>query len=162
MSTNSGGTGRSRTMKASEFKAKCLGLMDEVAENGGEIVITKNGKPMAKLTAFHDRPRSLFGAGRGRMEILGRHHQSFGCRMGGSVRSGPGDQSMTIADTHTLVWLWTGDEQLDPDPRRTRSRRICEAALGVGILFSSKRAWPRAATPAGLETRRGEQHCFTS
>ena len=71
MSTNSGGTGRSRTMKASEFKAKCLGLMDEVAENGGEIVITKNGKPVAKLTAFHDRPESLFGAGRGRMEILG-------------------------------------------------------------------------------------------
>ena len=71
MSTNSGGTGRSRTMKASEFKARCLGLMDEVAENGGEIVITKNGKPVAKLTAFHDRPESLFGAGRGRMEILG-------------------------------------------------------------------------------------------
>ena len=71
MSTNSGGTGRSRTMKASEFKAKCLGLMDEVAENGGEIVITKNGKPVAKLTAFHERPKSLFGAGRERMKILG-------------------------------------------------------------------------------------------
>ena len=43
MTANSADTGQSRTMKASEFKAKCLGLMDEVAENGGEIVITKNG-----------------------------------------------------------------------------------------------------------------------
>ena len=71
MSTNSGGTSQSRTMKASEFKAKCLGLMDEVAENGSEIVITKHGKPVAKLTAFQERPESLFGAGRGRMKILG-------------------------------------------------------------------------------------------
>ena len=71
MSTNSGSAGQSRTMKASEFKAKCLGLMDEVAENGGEIVITRNGKPVAKLTAFHERPKSLYGAGRGRMKILG-------------------------------------------------------------------------------------------
>ena len=53
MTTHSGDTGQIRTMKASEFKAKCLGLMDEVAEKGGEIVITKNGKPVAKLTAFH-------------------------------------------------------------------------------------------------------------
>ena len=47
MSTHSGDAGQSRTMKASEFKAKCLRLMDEVAEDGGEIVITKNGKPVA-------------------------------------------------------------------------------------------------------------------
>ena len=71
MTTHSGDAGQSRTMKASEFKAKCLGLMDEVAENGGEIVITKNGKPVAKLIAFHERPKSLFGSGRGRMKILG-------------------------------------------------------------------------------------------
>jgi antitoxin (DNA-binding transcriptional repressor) of toxin-antitoxin stability system len=45
--------------------------MDEVAQNGGEIIITKNGKPVAKLTALQERPNSLFGAGRGRMTILG-------------------------------------------------------------------------------------------
>ena len=49
-------------IKASEFKAKCLKLMDEVAENGEEIVITKNGKPVAKLTAYWARPTSFFGA----------------------------------------------------------------------------------------------------
>ena len=71
MSTHGGDVGGSRTIKASEFKAKCLKLMDEVNENGGEIVITKNGKPVAKLTAFIERPKTLFGSGRGRMKILG-------------------------------------------------------------------------------------------
>ncbi len=71
MTTHSGDTGSSRTMKASEFKAKCLGLMDEVAEHGGEIVITKNGKPVAKLTAYHERPKSLFGIDKGRLKITG-------------------------------------------------------------------------------------------
>ncbi|WP_428248900.1 type II toxin-antitoxin system Phd/YefM family antitoxin [Ferrovibrio sp.] len=38
-----------RMIKASEFKAKCLGLMDEVAASGESIIITKNGKPVATL-----------------------------------------------------------------------------------------------------------------
>ena len=60
-----------RTIKASEFKAKCLKLMDEVAETGEEIIITKNGKPVAKLTAHREKPKSLYGLGRGRMKIIG-------------------------------------------------------------------------------------------
>ena len=50
MTTNNE-TGSTRTIKASEFKAKCLQLMDEVAESGEEIVITKFGKPVAKARA---------------------------------------------------------------------------------------------------------------
>jgi prevent-host-death family protein len=61
----------SRTIKASEFKAKCLQLMDEVADNGGEIIITKRGTPVARLVPHRERPKSLFGAGRDRMKILG-------------------------------------------------------------------------------------------
>ncbi len=60
-----------RTMKASEFKSKCLQLMDEVAEGGGEIVITKNGKPVSRLVPYRERPKSLFGIDRGRMKIVG-------------------------------------------------------------------------------------------
>ena len=60
-----------RTIKASEFKATCLRLMDEVAENGGEIVITKNGRPTAKLVAYQEKPRTLFGIDRDKLEILG-------------------------------------------------------------------------------------------
>ena len=51
MDTNSDASGGTRTMKASEFKAKRLQFMDEVADGGGEVVITKRGKPVAKLTS---------------------------------------------------------------------------------------------------------------
>ena len=60
-----------RAMKASEFKAKCLKLMDEVAETGEEIIITKNGKPVAKLAPYRERPQSWFGRDKGKLRILG-------------------------------------------------------------------------------------------
>ena len=71
MSTENDITANTRTIKASEFKAKCLKLMDDVAEGGKEIVITKNGKPVAKLTAYRERPKTLFGIDRGRLQIVG-------------------------------------------------------------------------------------------
>ena len=61
----------SRTMKAAEFKAKCLKLMDEVADSGEEIVITKRGRPVAKLTPFRVRPKQWFGRDRDIIEIHG-------------------------------------------------------------------------------------------
>ena len=60
-----------RTMKASEFKAKCLKLMDEVAQTGDEIIITKNGQPVAKLAPYRERPKSWFGRDRDKLRILG-------------------------------------------------------------------------------------------
>ncbi len=60
-----------RTIKASEFKAKCLQLMDEVAETGEGIVITKHGRPVTRLEPFRSRPDSLFGSLAGSVEILG-------------------------------------------------------------------------------------------
>jgi prevent-host-death family protein len=60
-----------RTIKASEFKARCLKLMDEVAESGEEIVITKHGRPVSKLAPYRKKPKTLFGIDRERMEILG-------------------------------------------------------------------------------------------
>ena len=60
-----------RTIKASEFKAKCLGLMDEVAESGEEIIITKHGKPVAKLTPCWKKPESWFGRYRDIIQIHG-------------------------------------------------------------------------------------------
>ena len=60
-----------RYMKASEFKAKCLKLMDEVAEYNGEVIITKNQTPVAKLVPCKTRPKTLFGRYKGRMKITG-------------------------------------------------------------------------------------------
>ena len=60
-----------RTIKASEFKAKCLKLMDEVAETGQEIVITKNGKPVSRLAPYQEKPRLAFGRYRNEIRIRG-------------------------------------------------------------------------------------------
>ena len=71
MTTEATGTPGPRTIAASEFKAKCLKLMDEVAESGEEIVITKNGRPVLRLLPYREKPKSWFGRDRGRIEILG-------------------------------------------------------------------------------------------
>ena len=41
-------------MPAGQFKAKCLKLMDEVQKKHTEIIITKHGKPVAKLVPISD------------------------------------------------------------------------------------------------------------
>jgi prevent-host-death family protein len=41
-----------QSIQASEFKAKCLALMDNVAETGETWVVTKNGKPVAELRPY--------------------------------------------------------------------------------------------------------------
>lgn len=61
----------SRTIKASEFKARCLKLMDEVAETGKEIVITKNGVPVSRLAPYFERPETLVGIDKGILTIVG-------------------------------------------------------------------------------------------
>ena len=46
---------------AGEFKAKCLKLLDEVAESGEGLIITKRGKPVARLVPMPGT-RDPFGA----------------------------------------------------------------------------------------------------
>ena len=58
------------TIKASEFKAKCLKLMDEVSATGEELVITKNNQPVARLVPYQKKPETLFGIDRDKIEIL--------------------------------------------------------------------------------------------
>ncbi|MFQ5743681.1 MAG: type II toxin-antitoxin system Phd/YefM family antitoxin [Acidobacteriota bacterium] len=60
-----------KTIKASEFKAKCLKLMDEVASTGEPIVITKNGQPVSRLVPYRQKPATLFGALKGAVLIRG-------------------------------------------------------------------------------------------
>ncbi len=61
----------SRRIPAGEFKAKCLKLMDEVNATGEELVITKRGKPVARLVPAKAERRSLLGCTKGSIKILG-------------------------------------------------------------------------------------------
>lgn len=60
------------TVPATRFKAQCLELMDRVAEQRTTYVITKRGKPVAKLVPA-DPPvkKSIFGCMADQMEIVG-------------------------------------------------------------------------------------------
>lgn len=58
-------------VKASEFKAKCLGLIEEVTRTGTSVVITRNGRPVAMLTPYRKGPASLAGLHDGSVEISG-------------------------------------------------------------------------------------------
>ncbi len=55
---------------AAVFKARCLELMDRVSDGRTSIVITKRGRPVARLVSIAPAPR-LFGALRGSVVILG-------------------------------------------------------------------------------------------
>lgn len=60
-----------KTMSAAEFKAKCLDVLDQVAENGHAVVVTKRGKPVAQVVPIVRKPKRLFGAMKGQIKILG-------------------------------------------------------------------------------------------
>lgn len=60
-----------RIVKASEFKAKCLKIMDEVAATGSPVIITKNGVPISQLIPAKHRTETLFGALKGSVSIRG-------------------------------------------------------------------------------------------
>jgi prevent-host-death family protein len=60
-----------KTIKASEFKARCLALMDEVAASGEPIVITKNGEPISQLVPYRRPLKTLFGLHRDTLRIEG-------------------------------------------------------------------------------------------
>jgi prevent-host-death family protein len=54
------------SIAAAGFKARCLELMDRVRETGVEYVVTKHGKPVAKLVPYTDRQqKALFGSMKG-------------------------------------------------------------------------------------------------
>ena len=71
MAATKGNPSGPRTIKVSAFKAKRLQLMDEVAESGEEIVITKNSRPTDRLVAYRAKPSKWFGADEGTIEIIG-------------------------------------------------------------------------------------------
>ena len=59
-------------INAAQFKAKCLKLIDEVAATRKPLIITKRGKPLAKLVPIEDEMLPpLFGYMKGTVQILG-------------------------------------------------------------------------------------------
>ena len=58
-----------KQMSATKFKEQCLALIDQVDREG--IVITKRGKPVAKLIPLGADSASLIGSLKGKIKIRG-------------------------------------------------------------------------------------------
>ena len=58
-----------RHVAATEFKANCLLLIDEVAQQRRPIIITKRGEPVAKLVPVETEAIDLFGRMARRVKI---------------------------------------------------------------------------------------------
>ena len=62
---------KARRVPAGEFKAKCLALLDEVSITGQELIVTKRGKPVAKVAAVEPlEPPTLIGSVRWEKDIV--------------------------------------------------------------------------------------------
>ena len=60
-----------KQMPAGEFKAQCLAVMDRVQKTGEPVLITKHGKPVAKLVPASSAPDDIFGYMAGKVKIIG-------------------------------------------------------------------------------------------
>lgn len=60
-----------KTIAAGAFKANCLAIMDEVQSKRESVVITKRGRPVAKLVPIETSKPDIFNFLRGRGVIVG-------------------------------------------------------------------------------------------
>lgn len=60
-----------KKMGAGAFKANCLAIMDEVQSKKETVIITKRGKPVAKLVPVEAHRDDLFDSFRGKVIIVG-------------------------------------------------------------------------------------------
>lgn len=58
-----------KTMGAAQFKEKCLALLNQVGPEG--IIVTKHGRPIAKLIPFETDSSTLIGTLKGKIKIHG-------------------------------------------------------------------------------------------
>ncbi len=67
MATTKGGgmAPHGNTVSASDFKAHCLEIMNQVQSSRHEVVVTKRGRPVVKVTPVDDRSGPIFGCMKG-------------------------------------------------------------------------------------------------
>ena len=56
---------------AAQFKAQCLAVMDQVAQSGRSVVVTKHGKPVVKIISVESDENEIFGFLAGKARIGG-------------------------------------------------------------------------------------------
>ncbi len=62
---------KTKTIPAGTFKARCLAIMDEVQAKRQAVIITKRGKPVAKLVPVEQEKDDIFGFYKGKIKVTG-------------------------------------------------------------------------------------------
>jgi len=62
---------KTKTIPAGAFKVHCLAIMDEVQAKREAVVITKRGKPVAKLVPVEQEKDDIFGFYKGKIKVTG-------------------------------------------------------------------------------------------
>jgi len=60
-----------KKIAAAKFKAQCLTLMEDVRKTRQTLVITKRGKPIAKLAPLDNAQDDFFDSLKGRVRVVG-------------------------------------------------------------------------------------------
>ena len=60
-----------KKMPAGEFKSRCLAVMDSVQKTKESVLITKRGRPVAKLVPAEETSRAFLGRLEGVVKIIG-------------------------------------------------------------------------------------------
>lgn len=58
-----------KKIAAAKFKEQCLAILDSLDDEG--IVVTKHGRPVARVLPVREEPGALIGALRGRVTVRG-------------------------------------------------------------------------------------------
>ena len=117
---------RAGMIAATEFKARCLELMDRVAATGNPLVITKRGQPIVRVPV-QQRPRSIVGALKGHARIRGDIVSPVDV-------AGKRSVEMVLLDTHALIWVVEGSERLGRRVSRLADKALVSDQLGVASI----------------------------
>lgn len=151
----------SRVIKAGEFKAVCLRLMEQVRETGREFVITKRGEPVAKLGPVTDT---------GLLPFVGRSRGVITATRDALMAWPPTGTSMVISDlgVHdrlilgTHVWVWASGEAGGTAELEGATLRAIEQAARSRRLFASAACISEIALKSerGLALVSGDLHAW--
>ncbi len=59
------------TLAVSEFKTRCLEILEDLRQSGHELVVTKHGTPIARVVPIRSELKPLRGMLKGQIEIVG-------------------------------------------------------------------------------------------
>lgn len=114
---------------ATEFKVSCLRLIDRVQQTREEIVVTKHGRPAAKLVAFDSTLSRSIQEWATEASLVGSDLESLQ-QIGNSI-----DNMLVAAEDRVRAWGIAGTRVTSTDEVRYPKRRGTWHSTRIAIRF---------------------------